>query len=677
MSFLHPAFLWALAALAIPVLIHLFQLRRFRRVDFTHVRLLAEVTRQTRARRKVQHWLVLLARCMAIAALVLAFAQPYLPGEGAAAAGDRAVSVYIDDSHSMDGQNARGRLLDQARKAAQEIIAGHAATDRFQVLNGRFDGRQQALLSREEALLAAAKADASPYSRTISKVLARQREALAASSAPQRRAYVITDLQRGIADVEAWADDSTIATVIVPLEPDGTANLSIDSAWFASPVRRLGQLEELHARITNHGAQELVNVPLRLSIDGTQRAAIAVTAPPQASVDNVLRFRNDSPGLHWAEISIADQPVTFDDRLWLAYRTIGQLRVLLVSGGDAPTDRAVAAVFAGDSLHAFEQRDYRSLDLALLDQADLLLLNALPEVPGGLVQAVEAFARSGGSVAVLPPAGGDPARHASLFQALGASPPARLDTGMARVDRIDLEHPFYRDVFSSMPRNVDLPFARDRWHLRPAPGSDALLRTQDGLPYLTRTPIGKGSAYLLAAPLAERSGNLARHALFATSLLRMAELSRPTNAPYAVIGAEASLPADGIPLGAEQPPRLLGPRGAALLPEVRRAPAGAALVVHGEDLAPGHYALVAGSDTLAGYALNLARAESDLRAMPAAELQQRLAERGLKTFSVLEGGEDLFIRLASLGRGSKPWKWLIAFALLMLAVETLLLRAKP
>ncbi|MBL7954521.1 MAG: BatA domain-containing protein, partial [Flavobacteriales bacterium] len=116
MSFLHPAFLWALAALAIPVLIHLFQLRRFKRIDFPNVRFLAEVSQQTRARKKVQHWLVLLARLLALACLVLAFAQPYLPGAGGAVkAGQRAVSLYIDDSYSMDGRNAQGRLLDQAR----------------------------------------------------------------------------------------------------------------------------------------------------------------------------------------------------------------------------------------------------------------------------------------------------------------------------------------------------------------------------------------------------------------------------------------------------------------------------------------------------------------------------------------------------------------------------------
>ncbi|MBK6884084.1 MAG: BatA domain-containing protein [Flavobacteriales bacterium] len=88
MSFLHPAFLWALTALAIPVLIHLFQLRRFKRIDFPNVRFLAEISQQTRARKKVQHWLVLLARLLALACLVLAFAQPYLPSKSGASRPD-------------------------------------------------------------------------------------------------------------------------------------------------------------------------------------------------------------------------------------------------------------------------------------------------------------------------------------------------------------------------------------------------------------------------------------------------------------------------------------------------------------------------------------------------------------------------------------------------------------
>ena len=239
MAFLQPAFLWALFALAIPVLIHLFQLRRFKRIDFPNVRFLAEITQQTRARKKSEHWLVLLARLLALTCLVLAFAQPYLPSaNGAVKAGQRAVSIYVDDSYSMDGRNAQGRLLDQARKGAQDAIMAYSATDRFQLLTGQFGGKQQLLLGRDEALDAAAQVEVAPYSRATSKALARQREALASSEAPVKRAVLFTDLQRTTTDVRKL--DQRYAACpprSYPLSASAPDNLSIDSASFEIPVQ--------------------------------------------------------------------------------------------------------------------------------------------------------------------------------------------------------------------------------------------------------------------------------------------------------------------------------------------------------------------------------------------------------------------------------------------------------
>jgi hypothetical protein len=684
MSFLHPAFLWALLALAIPVFIHLFQLRRFKRIDFPNVRFLAEVSQQTRARKKVQHWAVLLARCLAITALVLAFAQPYIPGaDGVTKVGQRAVSLFIDDSFSMDGQNAQGRLLDQARKAAQDAVMAYAPTDRFQVLTGRFEGREQVLLGRDEALEAAAQVDASAFVRPLSQVLVRQREALARSEAPVKRAFLFTDLQRTTTDVSNWSNDSLVPTVIVPIAPGKPDNLSIDSAWFDTPVRRMGQQEILHVRVRNHGDQELVNVPLRLAIDGRQRAIATFSVQPGSVVDTTLRFTSDRGGSHTGVIAVDDQPVVFDDQLWIAYRVVERSHVMLVSGGDAQSDRSVADVFLagnGDSLHVFTSHPHRSLDLALLEQQDLVILNALPDVASGLAQALNHFVENGGSVVVFPPsrnhgAGSDPARYAALFAQFGAAPPALMDTALARVDRIDLDKPFFRDIFERMQRNVDLPVARERWSLRPAAGSDVLLRMQDGSPYLSRTPHGKGSVYLCASPLDERAGNFTRHAFFITSLLRMAELSRPRGSLYHTIGAEVSIPLDGVELPGEAVPRLIGPEGIDLVPEVRRTPGGTGLVLHDQDLPSGAYAVLLGTDTLMTLALNTARLESDLRTLTAAELEAQLQQHGLTTFSVLTTGtHDLSLRLSELDQGRKLWKWFILLALLSLAAEVLLIR---
>ena len=676
MSFLHPAFLWALTALAIPVIIHLFQLRRFKRIDFPNVRHLAEVSQQTRARKKVQHWLVLLARMLALTCLVIAFAQPYIPSSSTTAGtGQRAVSIFIDDSFSMDGQNAQGRLLDQARRGAQEAIMAHGPGDRFQVLTGRFEGRQQIMLGRDEALEAAAQVDAGPYARLMSHVMLRQREALASSEAPVKRAFVFTDLQRSVMDVENWRNDSLMPTVIVPVPSTRVDNLSIDSVWFASPVRRSGQNEILHVRVRNHGDQELVNVPLKLTVNGRQRALATFGVEGGATVDTTLRFITEQTGPHWGEVSLNDDPIVFDDRLFIGYDVIDRLRVLLVSGGDAASDRSIGNVFAGDSVHQFEQQPYRAIDLSALDRQDLVILNALPEVSTGLQSSLKTFVENGGSLAIFPPSGGDPSGHAPLFGQFNVAAPARMDTNLMRVERIDLEHPFYRDIFQTMPRNVELPVVRERWNLRTPPGTDVLLRTQDGGAYLANVPHGRGSVYLSATPLAENSGNFTRHALFATSLLRMAELSRPMGALYHTIGEGSIIAVEGVEPTGDVPPRLAGPDGIEIVPEVRRQMNNVGLVLHEHDLPEGPYALVQGSDTIGMIAMNFPRRESDLSAYAPEQLEQELQQRGLGSFTVLTSGvEDLSLRLSELDRGRKLWKWFVLFALLFLAVEVIILR---
>lgn len=107
MQFLFPVFLFALAALAIPVIIHLFYFRRFKKVYFTNVKFLKEVKEETSARSKLRNLLVLLMRMLAIACLVSAFAQPFIPQKNTEVEkGTKAVSVFIDNSFSMQANES-------------------------------------------------------------------------------------------------------------------------------------------------------------------------------------------------------------------------------------------------------------------------------------------------------------------------------------------------------------------------------------------------------------------------------------------------------------------------------------------------------------------------------------------------------------------------------------------
>ncbi|MFN5366031.1 MAG: BatA domain-containing protein, partial [Bacteroidota bacterium] len=152
MQFLFPGFLAALAVISIPVIIHLFYFRRFKRVYFTNVRFLKEVKEETSNRQKLRNLLVLLMRALAIAAMVLAFAQPFIPLQDGLKKGQKAVSVYIDNSFSMNALSQDAPLVELAKQRARDIISAYSVEDRFQILTNDFEGRDQRLVSKEDAL---------------------------------------------------------------------------------------------------------------------------------------------------------------------------------------------------------------------------------------------------------------------------------------------------------------------------------------------------------------------------------------------------------------------------------------------------------------------------------------------------------------------------------------------
>ena len=143
MQFLFPGFLFALATLAIPIIVHLFYFRRFKKIYFTNVSFLKEVKEETSNRRKLRNLLVLIMRCLAIALMVLAFAQPYIPTGNGIKRGEKAVSVFVDNSFSMSALSKDAALLELAKKRAKDIISAFAPDDRFQVLTNDFEGRDQ------------------------------------------------------------------------------------------------------------------------------------------------------------------------------------------------------------------------------------------------------------------------------------------------------------------------------------------------------------------------------------------------------------------------------------------------------------------------------------------------------------------------------------------------------
>ena len=152
MSFVHPGYLWFLSLLAIPIILHLFHFRRFKRFYFPSLKYLKEQEQEKKSVKKLKRLLILCARLLALAALVIAFAQPFFKQVEQTKSGIPVTAIYIDNSLSMSAKGTEGELLSEAREIAKKIIAKSAGNTRFFITTNEFSGVERKLHSKATAI---------------------------------------------------------------------------------------------------------------------------------------------------------------------------------------------------------------------------------------------------------------------------------------------------------------------------------------------------------------------------------------------------------------------------------------------------------------------------------------------------------------------------------------------
>ena len=202
MKFLFPSFLFALFAIAIPIIIHLFNFRKYKKIYFPNVKFLQSIQQQTQAKSQLKHLLVLAARILSIIFLVFAFAQPYLPvDEKKIDASEKAISIYIDNSFSMEAINDNGLLLNEAKKKASEIIKSYKPSDLFQILTNDFEGRHQRFVNKEEFEELLEEIKVSAAVKSLNEIVIRQQDLLNTAEGKSKISFIISDFQKSFVKI--------------------------------------------------------------------------------------------------------------------------------------------------------------------------------------------------------------------------------------------------------------------------------------------------------------------------------------------------------------------------------------------------------------------------------------------------------------------------------------------
>jgi hypothetical protein len=663
MSFVYPAFLWALTALSIPVIVHLFNFRKTKKVYFSSTRFLRQVQQATSAKRKLKHYLVLAARLLFLFFLVLAFAQPYLPAAEQVTA-TRDVALYLDNSLSMSVPvQEKVRALDAAINYARQLIEVFPPDTRYQLLTNDFAPFSNSYKTRAEVLDLLAQVRLSPVSRTAAEIAEWLQQNVSKTAT---NVFWISDFQQS-----TFGDPGTLLVAdttqrlhLVPVTLLPQANIFSDTAWLENPFVVGGEKNTLHVRLRNDGKKPVDQLLIKLTTNNVQAATSMVSIPAGGTTQTSFDLATGLSRFSRAVIGFNDYPVTFDNELYLSLNFSDKIRVVEVK---AATERTVVEkVYGNKAVFEFKSHLFTNVPYSELQEADLVVLNGVDRIDFALLQALQNHRSLGKTLLVIP--GGNPEiKNYQQLTGLTGLKKAE-DREKTELKTPDFKNPFFENIVEERSDRLAMPQALRVLDM----GSDrsALLKLKSEQAFLSR--LGNGSSYLLASPLTGEYTDFAGNFLFLPVMYRIAASGKKLeHKPYYLL-TENFLTIRADSLVGEQPVRLIGRHE--IIPSQRRTGSRLVLEFPRFSMDAGFYFAVQGSDTLALLAFNQSKQESLLTQYTAQEVKEKLGNHRHITLFESNSSETFSNEIKARYLGTPLWKYALVLALLFLLAEVLLIR---
>ena len=679
MTFAHPEILYGLLAVLIPLIVHLFNFRRYKKFYFSNVALLKDISFETKKQSRVKHIIVMILRMLAIAALVIAFAGPNFNNKTKILKSDQnIVGIYIDNSFSMEAGDRNGRLFDHAVAASREIIRQSARDSKFFVLsnNGNIPLRP---LNKDEALSNVDNISISATNKNIASTLDDFVRLKSKSNNYGMNVYVFSDFQKSSFNNFDFPADSMANWNFVLMPQQDARNLLIDSCWIEDPLVLPGKITNLFVRLKNISPKAYEKAGLKLFINGQNKSIASANLQANSQKIVQMQFNAGEKGWKSAYLEIEDYPITFDDKLYFSFFVDEKINVLAIN--PSGEDRYLKAFYSSDSVFNLKQQNYKSVDYKNLKNNQLIILNGTSEISSGLSNQLKTFATNGGKLMILPPEDDNLENLNKLLKQLEMGSISGPTVTETRVKGVKLSNSIFSDAIEKVPENADLPVVFKKFNLENnyTHKLETVISLLNGDAFMLRKEFNNGIIYLMSVPLSPDFSNLSSHPLFIPLMYGAAVDGKGFQRLFYTIGdnkqirvnisEQASANQDLVfhlkKTGEEQSfiplQQFSGNELVFSLPE--------------ELEEAGIYQLTKKENLQATIALNYNRQESVMEFFTAPALEAELENSNLKNYQIVnlqDGSQQEIIN--SLQNESRLWLVFIIFALSFLLAEILVLR---
>ena len=526
-GFLVPAFLAGLAAIAIPIVLHLRHRDKDRPYRFPSLMFLELLPIRTAERRRITDWPLMLLRALAVALLVLAFTRPVFSRDAKSEQSKRvrAMILMVDRSMSMGHKDVWPAALDSARK----IIASLGATDRLALVlfDDEAEVAQPFSTDRAAALAALTKAKPAARGTRYPAALRAARQLAAKPGEATPEVVIITDLQRsGVSGVAGLDLPKGLMVRTIAVGPKSRANVTVASVDVHRTVEPLRTMLSVESRVVAREGATPRSAQATLTLNGRPSGTKSVTIPVAGEARVLFAPVLLPAGLVRGSVSIDNDALAADDTFHFAFTAKDELRVLLVAPDDAVGEETLffeRALMVGHSPSIRIER-VRSvgLDANKLDGAALVVLWDSP-VPSARASATltEWVRRGGGLVVASGRRSGGRVTASPLLPATIAGEADRLADRGGSLGDVRFDHPLF-NAFRSAPAALSAARFLRYPRIVPAVGTDVLARFDDGQPAVVERREGSGRIVLVGMPLDARAGDFPMQSSYLPFLHRLA-----------------------------------------------------------------------------------------------------------------------------------------------------------
>ena len=678
MTFLRPEFLYGLFALAIPVIIHLFNFRRHKKLYFSDISRLKNITTHTRKQQKLKHLIVLLLRMLAILFIVLALAGPERKKNNSTAnINSNRVALYVDNSFSMMAEGSRGRLFENARQDAHQLVEHSTDNTNFIILSNSNSGHTNRVMDKKMALSELENLAITPESKLLSQVISSRNRIMENSELDNCDTYLFSDFQINSSNIIDLPIDSVNNYYFIPFKHLQNKNIYIDSCSFITPDIMKNKAIGLTVWIKNDSDTDYKKVPLKLMINNQQKAVAGIDIKARASKQVVLNFTVSESGWQHGLIEIEDFPITFDDKMYFAFEVKQNIEILLI--GSKNSNNYLRTFYNSDDIFHVSEMNYRSIDFGLLSNFDLVILNSIPNISSGLTNKVKQYINDGGNLLFIPTDEENEKFNSIFLKDMSAGSITSFDTTDTRVIRINLSNNLFSESIEKVPQNANLPIINQHYsyHFPITSGVETLVSLLSGDDFLSKKNIGSGQLYILSVGLNHNYGNFASHLLFAPIMYGIASKSGSLQKLYYTLGRDNNI---SIKAGnysfTEAPLSLFSPiTQFSVIPNQKFKNSKLNLSLNNINLQNGYYNLMLADSVIAVFAFNYNRDESEMSFYNIDEINALSEKSRIRHFNILNTSDTNYKEVINaLQKENNFWKLFIILALSVIFMEILILR---